>query len=408
MGFSRLSAKRRPNAVQSPGGDVDHEGVSTTSTTRRPADRRAEWDAAVERVLRDPAGVETVFQPIVDLRRGTVVGYEALARFAPPPAVSPDRWLAEAESRGVADELSARILERALGHRRSLPPNTFLSVNVAPKDVAGPAVRDALLGAPSLSGVVIEVTEHAPIGDFAELDRLLAPFRSAGAIIAVDDAGAGYAGLTHILGLRPQIVKLDRALVSGIDRDEAKRVLVETIGNATGRLDAWLLAEGIERQEELDVLVAMGVPMGQGYHLGRPAPPWTGVPPAVASRIRLATSRLDRSGATVERVVEDRPVVPEGQPLRAARLFAGDPDLDVAVVLAAGRRPTGLVTPGQTGRGEAPWPVTVVSPGSDCTSVLRRAMTRDRSVRFLPLVCCDELGRYVGICPLERLIEQVA
>ena len=172
--------------------------MTTAAPTLRAAERRAEWDVALQRVLGDPAGVETVFQPIADLRRGTVVGYEALARCA-PPAASPDRWLAEAENRGVADALSARILERALRHRRSLPPNTLLSVNVAPKDVAGPAVRETLIGAPSLAGIVVEVTEHAPIGDFAELDRLLAPFRPAGAIVAVDDAGAGYAGLTHIL-----------------------------------------------------------------------------------------------------------------------------------------------------------------------------------------------------------------
>lgn len=397
-----------PKRIQEPRFAADHTGVTVAPARLRAATRRAEWDEALARVLGDPAGVEVVFQPIVDLRRGTVVGYEALARFAGPPAAGPDRWLAEAEARGVGDELSARILDRALRRRSNLPPNTFLSVNVAPRDVAGPAVRAALLAVGGLGGVVIEVTEHAPIGDFAELDRLLAPFRAAGAIVAVDDAGAGYAGLTHILELRPSIVKLDRGLVSGIDRDEAKRVLVETIGNATGRLDAWLLAEGIERAEELDVLVGMGVPLGQGYALGHPGPPWAGVPPAVATRIRLASSRVDRSGATVQRVVEERPVVPEGAPLRAVRLFAGDPDLDVAVVVADGLRPTGLVTPEQTGRGLPPLPVTVVHASSDCASVLRRAMTRDRSVRFLPVVLCDELGRYVGVCPVERLVEQLA
>jgi EAL domain-containing protein (putative c-di-GMP-specific phosphodiesterase class I) len=381
--------------------------VSSAPITLRAADKRAEWDRGMERVLHDPKAVHAVFQPIVDLRRGIVVGYEALARFAAPPEASPDRWLAEAESRGVADALSARILSRALQQRTSLPPNTFLSVNVAPKDVAGPAVRGALLAPATLAGVVIEVTEHAPIGDFAELDRLLATFREAGAIIAVDDAGAGYAGLTHILELRPQIVKLDRALVSGIDRDEAKRVLVETIGNATGRLDAWLLAEGIERPEELDVLVGMGVPLGQGYALGRPSAPWSSVPPAMAARIRLATSRRDTGGTTIERVLEERPVVPEGSPLRATKLFTADPDLDVAVVVGEGRRPAGLVTREQTLRGEPAWPATVVQRSSECGSVLRRAMTRPRPIRFHPLVCCDELGRYLGVVLVERLVEQV-
>jgi hypothetical protein len=255
--------------------------------------------------------------------------------------------------------------------------------------------------------VVIEVTEHAPIGDFAELDLLLAPLRRAGAIVAVDDAGAGYAGLTHILRLRPSIVKLDRALVSGIDRDEAKRVLVETIANATGRLDAWLLAEGIEQPEELDVLVGMGVPLGQGWALGHPGPPWVGVPPHVAARIRVAAERVEARGMTVERVTEARPVVPERALLRAAHLFAGDPDLDVAVVVTEGRRPTALVTPEQFRRGDLPWPVTTVEARSACAGVLRRAMARDRAVRFLPLVVCDEHGRYLGVCRIERLIERL-
>jgi len=157
------------------------------------------------------------------------------------------------------------------------------------------------------------------------------------------------------------------------------------------------------------VLVAMGVPLGQGYALGRPATPWSTVPSAAAARIRLATSRRDTGGTTIERVLEERPVVAEGSPLRATKLFTVDPELDVAVVVTEeGLRPTGLVTREQTLRGEPAWPATIVQRSSECGSVLRRAMARPRPVRFHPLVCCDELGRYLGIVSIERLVEQVA
>ena len=102
--------------------------------------------------------------------------------------------------------------------------------------------------------MVIELTEHERIDSYAALEPALDRLRAAGALLAIDDAGAGYAGLQHVLSLRPDIIKLDRALVEGLDRDEAKRTLVEMIGTLAGRLDAWLLAEGIETGEELDVL----------------------------------------------------------------------------------------------------------------------------------------------------------
>jgi EAL domain-containing protein (putative c-di-GMP-specific phosphodiesterase class I) len=121
---------------------------------------------------------------------------------------------------------------------------------------------------------------------------MVATVRQAGGRVAVDDAGAGYASLRHILELRPDFVKLDRSLVAAVDRDPAIIAVVQMLGDFTSRLDSWLIAEGIERLEEMDVLASLGVPLGQGYLLGRPEGPWADVPAAIGDQIRERAAAL--------------------------------------------------------------------------------------------------------------------
>ena len=128
-----------------------------------------------------------------------------------------------------------------------------------------------------LRGVVIEITEQTAVACYDALVTALAPARAAGALLAVDDAGAGFASLKHITVLRPDFVKVDRDLIAGIDTDETKAAVVEALGMFTSRLDAWLIAEGVETIAELDRLLSLRVPLVQGYGLGRPRPAW--VPP---------------------------------------------------------------------------------------------------------------------------------
>jgi EAL domain-containing protein (putative c-di-GMP-specific phosphodiesterase class I) len=157
--------------------------------------------------------------------------------------------------------------------RSSLPLNCFLAINVTPDELARPVVRRVLDQQDDLAGVVIELTEQTRIDSYLALEPYLNRYKAAGALIAVDDAGSGYAGLQHLISPRPAIIKLDRHFVDGIDGDEAKRALVEMLGTFADRTDCWLLAEGIERPEELEVIAGLGVPLAQGYLLGRPAPP---------------------------------------------------------------------------------------------------------------------------------------
>jgi EAL domain-containing protein (putative c-di-GMP-specific phosphodiesterase class I) len=238
-------------------------------------------------------GLESCYQPIVDLARGVVVGYEALARFTGPGPSGPDQWFTAARAAGCLAPLEAAALRAALRHRADLPVNTFLAVNVGPDVLTEPEVRAALEDAGSLEGVVIELTEHAPVPSWELLAKHLDRLRGRGALIAMDDAGSGHAGLTMMLQLRPDLIKLDRELVTDVHRNEAKRVLVEMVGTLADRLDAWLLAEGIESWAETAALARLGVPLGQGYFLARPAPPWTGIDPDLALRLMSLVRERD-------------------------------------------------------------------------------------------------------------------
>lgn len=224
----------------------------------------------VDEVL-DGGRLSMVFQPVVELATGTVTAYEALARFTAEPVRTPDVWFAEAHDvgRGVALELAA--VELALRRLGDLPPGCDLAVNVGPETIAEGALR-SLVDAVDASRVVVELTEHAAVGDYTRLLRALSALRRAGVRLAVDDTGAGISSLAHILKLTPEVIKLDRALTSGIDDDPVRRALAVSLVAFASETGALIVAEGIETPAELEVLRAIGVRFGQGFHLGRPGP----------------------------------------------------------------------------------------------------------------------------------------
>lgn len=212
-----------------------------------------------------------VFQPIFDLGQGDIIGVEALARFESEPYRPPDSWFMEAQTVGLGLELELAAVNGALRRLDDLPPGTFLSVNLSPEVAAAPEFAQTLAGLPG-ERIVIEVTEHAPIGDYQALLEALDGLRSLGVRLAIDDAGAGYASLKHILQLSPDFIKLDVALTQGIDTDTARRALAKALIAFASETGTVIVAEGIETQEELDALRALGVTYGQGYYLGRPGP----------------------------------------------------------------------------------------------------------------------------------------
>lgn len=352
----------------------------------------------VRRIL-SGTSLRLVFQPIVDLRRGTVAGYECLTRFDGPPQASPDAWFAAAGPAGLSEDLESWVVRQALTHRCELPANTFLSINVSPGYLVSPGFAAVLEGADDLSRVVVEVTEDVALPADPALQRALARVRSCGALIAVDDAGTGYAGLAQLLALRPQLVKLDRELIRGLHRDEARYTLAELVGELAGRLDAWLLAEGIETVEELDACISLGIPLGQGDLLGAPTVPFAEMPADLSARI-AARSRAASLRETVRSLLEDAVTAPD--PQRGRALLTTGLARDVMVVDAAGRPVTQLAP--AVPHGVAPL---VVSPSTPVTDAALRAMNRPLPQRFLPVTVTTGRGQLLGVVRMERLVNRL-
>lgn len=369
----------------------------------------AAWDEALARALADDTQPRLVFQPIVDLARGVVAGYEALSRFEGPPKAPPYRWFDEAERLGRSVELEMRAVERAVEARGSLPPDTFLTVNMTPAALLDPRARAWLASAPGLQRLVFEVTEHAEVADYDELREAAARVREAGGMLAVDDAGAGYASLKHVLELRPDFVKLDRELITGIDHDPTKRSVVQMLGELTDRIDAWVIAEGIETAGELDALVDLHVPLGQGWALGRPAPPWASIDDTTVQRLALRHEEL-ADAPRVAALIERRPAMPHDATVQdVAGWFARFPGATMVVQVDETERPAALLRRADVEAGRlVRHPVLSVAPTTSIGETARRAMNRDVACRFDPIVCRRSSGVYVGLVTIEHLVDWLA
>ncbi len=225
--------------------------------------------ATLTAVIRDVLDHESfwpVFQPIVDLESGRIVGYETLTRFADD--TRPDLRFAEAAAVRLGGELQLASVRKALATTGQLLPDTWLSFNASPTFILHGHLADEVAGADR--PLVLEVTEHAAIEDYAAIRDALEALGPS-VRIAVDDAGAGYASLRHVLELRPAYVKLDIGLIRGIENDAARQALVAGMVHFARQTETELIAEGIETEAEAAVVRRLGVQLGQGYLFGRPA-----------------------------------------------------------------------------------------------------------------------------------------
>lgn len=232
--------------------------------SERAASRRREMLSDLIRTR----SMTVALQPIVDLHSGACVSLEALARF-PTGLGSPDRVFREAEQAGLQFDLERLAVQRAVERLPSLRSDQSLAVNVSP------AVAFQLMPLVSadrpLHQLVLEITEHAAVEDYAEIRQWLQPLRERGLRLAIDDAGAGYASLRHVVELRPDIIKVDRSLVAGLESDAGRRSAFTTFALLALDVGAVLIAEGVETAAELDTVVTLGADAAQGYLLGRPS-----------------------------------------------------------------------------------------------------------------------------------------
>jgi PAS domain S-box-containing protein len=250
--------------------------------TRRVLDAQA--DAAARDAFREkrariaaavaaPAGrLRMVFQPIIAMD-GSMAGVEALARFTGPPNRTPDKWFAEASEVGLGVELELTAVRLAVEQLSELPDG-YLAVNLSPTSFLSNELL-ALVSDPSFPAtrVVVELTEHVEITRYGDLRDAIAQLRALGIRLAVDDAGSGFASLKHILELRPDVIKLDRAMVTGIAADPARRALAAAVADFAASIGARVVAEGVEDIDELQAVRVAGIGWAQGYLFGQPGPP---------------------------------------------------------------------------------------------------------------------------------------
>lgn len=247
------------------------------------------------RALLAPGAVIAAFQPIVRIRNDEVIGYEALARMSHPRGLGPAAWLAAAQRHGLRHDLEVACLETAVASGPP-PDGALLFVNLSASLLDDERVRAVL--EPLADRLVIELSEQEQVDDYLALATRIGTWQERGTRIAVDDTGSGYASLRHVLRVEPAFIKLDQSLVHGVDRDRIRRALIASIVAFAQESGAQVIAEGVETQDQMAALLHVGVPLAQGYLLGRPAPGW---------RSRSPVGRLDvgrcRSVAEVGDVV---------------------------------------------------------------------------------------------------------
>ena len=205
-----------------------------------------------------------VFQPVISLSSGTIAGYEALTRFDDDSR--PDTRVAEAHEVGLGPRFEAAIATMAVKAARELPHDTWLSINFSAAAILDGHAAQTVMKANR--PVIVEITEHVAIESYPAVRKAVS--RGGDVMLSVDDAGAGFASLRHILELDPDIVKLDITMIRDIDTDQARQALVTGMCHFAAQTGTTLIAEGVETQAEADMLRELGVELAQGFLFGRP------------------------------------------------------------------------------------------------------------------------------------------
>lgn len=223
------------------------------------------------RQLLDRGGPAIVFQPVFLLDGLRPIGSEALSRFPDDPHRPIEAWFSDAAETGLGVELEHRAIGNALDAYAAIwaRHRVQLGVNASPAAILDPRFARLFDAAPA-DRVVLELTEHERIDDYGELVAALAPLRARGVRVAVDDVGAGYASMSHIVAIRPDIIKLDRGIVRGLDADPMRAALATALTGFAAQCGCKVVAEGVETPGELALLAGLKVQALQGFLLGRP------------------------------------------------------------------------------------------------------------------------------------------
>ena len=231
-----------------------------------------DWSAALAQLFAEPWRVRPAFQPIINLEHRSVWGFQVLARFISPLRATPPEWLEAAERLGRRHALEARLLEAGLQELERVPEHCKLLLPVSPSTLLEHDVQKKLFRhVRVIRNVVLDLTDEGAGIDIGALLDAVEPVRRDGGRIAVS-AGASPGGLECLPRLRPEVLKVGRDFVDGLESEPARRAVVEGLTELVNALGGRVLAVGIEEQAQLDVLIACGITLGQGFGLGRPVP----------------------------------------------------------------------------------------------------------------------------------------
>lgn len=291
LGFALISGN--------PGARFERRLHQAIRDARTMAQRRSErLGGALARefigILRE-ARVTTHYQPIVDMERGSIMGYEALTRGPSNSSFEvPEALFSDANTTSLLSELDVLCRHQAVRNAKGFDRSKKLFVNSRPDTLATRGFLDGAffnsLAEAELSpqNLVLEITERSAIRDFDAFDRDLAPLRKQGFLIAIDDVGTGYSSLQTISEVQPDFLKIDISLIRNIHRSLIKQELVHSLLQIAAKIGARVIAEGIESEEECRALRSCGVPYGQGFYFAHPAPPY----PPLTRHAAIETDRI--------------------------------------------------------------------------------------------------------------------
>ncbi len=365
---------------------------------------RTTFSASVHEIIDNPSLLSIHLQPIVDMVQGVSVGYEALSRFPLYPEIAYPYWFKEAKSLNVSERLEAIAISNARRKLPELPSSCFMSVNITPSALDTEPVREALSG--SLDRVAIELTGHIPTERLDRISATLAELRSRGAIVALDDTGVDYLGLKTLEVLKPEIVKLDRSLVTHVDKDPIKQALIRMVSEVVEGIGGWLLAVGIEEQDEIATLIDLKVPLGQGWILGKPQDQLSEISSDLSRYISDTSHDLINSATYISLRGIAKEVYLTSTPLEFAKII-DEATSYVATVDHFGQ-PTHLYRNGEHNTWQE-IPITVlIHPDEEPYVVAKRLLSRDEHSRFAPALCLGPTNEWDRIIEVDALFQKLA
>ncbi|MCL0041841.1 EAL and GGDEF domain-containing protein [Peptococcaceae bacterium] len=384
-----------------------------------------------------------VYQPLVSLSTGKVIGYEALTR-GPKDSIleSPAKLFPLAEKANLLYALEKVTREKALEKIGQLTDEELLFLNINPSilndpSFSGDRTKEILLkNGKSPQSVVFEITERTAITNFAAFRKALEHYRKQGFKIAIDDVGAGYSSLQSVAELKPDFIKIDRSLIANINMDSTKQALLETFITFSRKINSIVIAEGIENEDELEVVTKLGLSIAQGFYIARPSAPFPDLSDSFKSIFQKKLLKGEYKHfelnilPTAKEIVAPAPFVPTNEQVKkVVNIFHEDKYLTAVVVVDpdAGNKPVGLITRDnlfykfgkQYGfdlyyqreikllMDEQPL---IVKANMDIGIISRIAMKRDSEKVYDPIIVVDYKSdkKYLGIISIQKLLNTVS